>query len=683
MKQFAAVVFGSLALLATSGFAQNVHVDLSGQFDRDAFVTGEEGSGDPLDEDAGWIDANSLPDGFTAGEPYSADGEIPSYLFADLSNGGADSVSVNNQSLSVPVGNYAQINLALLAPSAFIDLSKNLQLNYADGSTEEVRFGPFGGMFDSPIRHFDQMVEFIDDSEVETYFDITPQQNDQDYLVEITGSANQERPDFRFVDASAELIYEFDLPDDVENATMNIDMQNNFVVELTADFGFTWNQVLNAQEMFGEDIHDGSNRDVYSVDLAPTLAELPENILWVRFTDGSPDDGWGPSIYGIDIFSGQAQEFQAEPMAALDTSNGEVHADVRTDGGENEQQYIHQLRGTQISNVGHRFADGTSQVTYRFDLPNDLSQAAAWINMEANFQVSLTNNFPLETLVQFQPGSERDQDYIVENTAQDAGSYRFVDAESRLMYQFDLSDDVVNAELNIDMENNFVVSVGPSESELTEEFNSQEMFGEDFHDASNRDVYTLDLTPYLDGNSSNELYVLFQDGSPSDGWGPAVRNLSITTGEEPEFTSVLTATEATADSTFGYNQTNTLNKKYYNVDFTSYLENNDENEVYMRFQDPTTDDGWGPGIFRIVTYSGEVVPQTNSLVMNGLQPTGTVPENVYPWGLNLFETAYPLDASKQLEFVTLPAVSEEQEVLLFAATLVEDGGTSVQSWSLY
>src|SRR5512137_113816 len=83
-------------------------------------------------------------------------------------------------------------------------------------------------------------------------------------------------------------------------------MQNNFVVGLMKEGEFDFTEVLNSEAMFGSDVHDGSNRQVYEVDLGPWLQDNPNRKIQVRFTDGTTGDGWGPQVFKVLVTQGQA-----------------------------------------------------------------------------------------------------------------------------------------------------------------------------------------------------------------------------------------------------------------------------------------------------------------------------------------------------------------------------------------
>ena len=76
-----------------------------------------------------------------------------------------------------------------------------------------------------------------------------------------------------------------------------------------------------------------------------------------------------------------------EPV--VDTSEANVYAMFQTNGGEDESPYLYDNSGSGPSNRDHRFADGAGSITYRFDLPDDVTDAQLTVDMANNFVVSL------------------------------------------------------------------------------------------------------------------------------------------------------------------------------------------------------------------------------------------------------------------------------------------------------
>ena len=126
---------------------------------------------------------------------------------------------------------------------------------------------------------------------------------------------------------------------------------------------------------------------------------------------------------------------------------------------------------------------------------------------------------------------------------------------------------------------------------------------------------------------------------------------------------------------FGEDIHNEYNKGYYEIDLASVLQDNPEKEVFIRFTDQSTNDGWGPGIFWMAVYSGELEILSDRYVFENLKTTSGNPVN---HGVNLLHRRYTLDAQKTLNQITLP---EAEGVYLLAATL-NAGDTAVSDWML-
>ncbi len=126
------------------------------------------------------------------------------------------------------------------------------------------------------------------------------------FIYEDHGSAMFEQDAFRFMDADHSIIYRLEVPYGLSNAELILDIANNFVVSLAADRDgkpAEFKVVSRSAELFGKDLHDQSNRDRYHFDLSSFLADNPKRTVYVKLEDGSKTDGWGPSLWEIQLDS--------------------------------------------------------------------------------------------------------------------------------------------------------------------------------------------------------------------------------------------------------------------------------------------------------------------------------------------------------------------------------------------
>jgi hypothetical protein len=91
----------------------------------------------------------------------------------------------------------------------------------------------------------------------------------------------------RFADGGAHFTYRFDVPSDVTGGSLELEIGNEYVVDVSND-GSSWRTVLKEPT----EEHDLNNLDPpHTLDLAPLLAGT--HTLYVRVGDAKPDDGWG------------------------------------------------------------------------------------------------------------------------------------------------------------------------------------------------------------------------------------------------------------------------------------------------------------------------------------------------------------------------------------------------------
>ena len=119
------------------------------------------------------------------------------------------------------------------------------------------------------------------------------------------------------------------------------------------------------------------------------------------------------------------------------------------------------------------------------------------------------------------------------------------------------------------------------------------------------------LDSYLQNNPENIVQIRLSMGFPRMGWGTLFDGdrdrQSIGTDEDP-FTEVLSSMDL-----FGEDIHTEYNKNYYTIDLSQVLQSdNPGKEVFVKFTDGSTGDGWGPGIFWMAVYSGSIDIQTDT-----------------------------------------------------------------------
>jgi hypothetical protein len=824
--------------------AADTYVNLTSLFNQDAFVSGSSGTGSPLDNAGRWLQAATLPSGYSDGVAFGTVDGWTRFRFGPLKTAVLEGVRVQGQAVPVPPGQYKRLHLGLLATDgSMADLSRNLVFKYTDGSTQSVQIGPVPQWLTSPAAYADQIQSFNDRSSVTEYLNITPNVNDVDangdlrpFVMKCTGSAIQKLANSRFMDGTSQLIYELTIPAELTQATLGIDMWNNFVVSLSKDGGVTFEEVLNSFNLYGQDYHSGANRKVYTVDLATWVADNPTHTIQVLFADGSTGDGWGPQVFNVSVYTGQVVNYTQRHTTVIDKSKATVFADFLADGGAQEKNYLLE-ESSAISGAGHRFADGNGYIVYELKLPAGTKKAKAAMNINGNFVVSagpgggeetlesivpnvddevngvpksfvkeitgsaledrpnsrfmdgtsvltyelslatdlidatlkidMHNNFvvalskdggttyatvlnsqtmfgkdvhdgsnrsvysvglydwldenPTKTLrVRFTDGStgdgwgpqvfkvsvtkRTDIQTLVSITPNVNDKYpdgtlkpwvlaatgsamelrpdsRFMDGTSQLIYELDLPDLVTAATLKIDMHNNFVVGLmKETEWDFTEVLNSQTLYGTDIHNGSNRQIYELDLAPWLEDNPNRKLQVRFTDGSMGDGWGPQVFKVLVTQGQAVSLTPVITAVGLTQGSLVPYPSTGGQNKGYYTIDLSPHLAQSLTATVRIKLTDGTPENGNGPGIYRMLVFDGTLGIRTPGPSIGGLVPTGGLPANAYRDGANIVRREYALDDTKTLESFTLPTLVPAlgNKLYLMAATLESSGGATLQ-----
>ena len=680
MKSFFSPALLAFTLAGTSFalLAQPVHFDLTPLFDTDTVL---EPAGtalsDPLEPGRERIDGNTLPASHVDGTPSPTVNGPATFLFAPLRSSSRDAVAINGQTLTVPAAPYGSLDLALLAaPGSYGDPFSPVQFRYADGSTETRRLGPVPGWFASPTAFDHSFFSYTDSSGVETIaaFDANFGDVEAGFILQQRGNGNANG--VRFVDGNGYILYDIPIDPQITQATLGVTVGNNFVISLADIYSDPetsltegWTVVANSMEL-----HDGfehralGNLKLYEFDLQPFLATGAGGV-YLLLTDATPENGWGPYIISVSVYTGETVTFAETIAPPLDATQATLHAEFLTDGGTAESPYLYDNSGSGPSNRRHRFADAGGSLTYRFDLPDDVDPAQLTVDMANNFVVSLSGPIDQTRYALVTPGATDETEFLLEEgNSILGGNFRFADATSYMIYQFDLPNDLTSAIAQITVGNQFVIEVAAGDGDFVAERDYVLETGIEVRDNSNLDVYNIDLADYLTANPGNIVRIRLSDGQPADGWGPYLTRIEIvdqTGSGQSEFQTVLRSDELFE----GVDVQNELNKAYYTIDLTPVLTTDNPNkEVYVKFTDGSTGDGWGPGIFWMAVYSGPITLLSDQRVFDGLKAMNAEPQ---AFGLNLLHRRYTLDSAKTLEQIILPARSglEANTTYLLAATL--------------
>ncbi|MBZ0258549.1 hypothetical protein K8I31_20950, partial [bacterium] len=610
-----------------------------------------------------------------------------SFMFAPLLTEAYDAMSIDGQVLDVEDGNFGSIDLSLLsAPGSMGDPFRTINFVYSDGTTDSKRLGPVAGWQTSPSAYDNIFMSYTDDTAVEIIdgFD-TLTDEELDYLLQDRGTNSNGSG--RFIDGTGFALYVFDVAADLQDAKLGITMGNNFEVSIATSYndpeasltdGYT--AIANSMDMFdGVDHHGLGNLGFYEFDISEFLAEGTQEI-YVLITDASPNDGWGPDVRNVQIFRGVVQQFE-ETLGVEATPVGDsvIYAQFQTDGNDTEAEYLYDNSASGPSNRGHRFADGAGFLTYMFDFPDDVDNAKLTVDMANNFIVGLSGPTDQVRYVQVTPGASNENDYLFDNSANLSGSHRFADGSATMTYRFDLDNNLTTAYALVNVGNQFIVEIAGADQNFDIVQDWVGDTGEEPRDNSNLATYSYNLSSYLSGNAENVVYIRLSDGQPADGWGADLYGISIVNQEDSgdvQFETVLNSMDM-----FGEDVHNEYNKAYYTIDLASKLADNPNKQVFVRFTDGSTGDGWGPGIFWMAAYTGDIEFETDRNVFDGLQSTSATPVNINA-GLNY--RRYALDASKTLTEIQLPtqSLATENVVYLLGATL-NPSDSDVSNWSMY
>jgi len=675
------IVLASSSLMASASlFAASPYIDLHTLFDTDVFLASpaDPGLGSGLDADGNRVDSMTLPLSYADGAPIATQDGRAIFKFGNFKAASTlDGILINGQSIGVPAGKYASLDFALLdAPNALGWPFGSIVFNYADGSKDTNRFGPVAGWRNSPTMFDHSILTATDNNAVTTYAsfptDFSPEEAEFLFADSGTGNAGP----WRFVDGSSYVVYRIPVSTSLAHATLGITVGNDFVISVAtsftpdndpANFQYRtngWTTLANSYTIYGFSEHNLSNLKEYTFDASSQLAAGTGEI-YVLFTDATPNDGWGPFIQHVRLYNGIPVNFSQRVDPVVNTSGARMYAmfDV---GTTNETPYLYANSGSGPDNRGHRYADGTGYLTYRFPFPTNTSSAKLTLDLANNFVVSLRGpGDPVITYDSFVPFTAAESNHIVELSCctGNSGGNRFMDGNNYVIYQFTLPAGVSNALAHIQIGNEYLVQMrsgtnGDWQTELAEMSPGGVVF---------RDV---DISAYLTNNPGKLIQMRIGDTSPEDGWGGYFVSISILNHlDTAGWQAVLNSQEI-----FGFDDHNEFNKGYYTIDLSSVLSNNPTKEVFVRLTDGSPNDGWGPGIFWMAAYFGSIDIQSDRRVFNDLKNTPAGQPLLNYGGLAFIDRRYTLNPLKTLSSILLPVKPTDPSatnslVYLLAATL--------------
>ena len=195
---------------------------------------------------------------------------------------------------------------------------------------------------------------------------------DQQWLYRKDHTSDSDNNTGRFADGHQKFIYKFDLPDDNDECWLHTLIANEYLLEISTNNNFSTIDLVVSN-------NPGSRNIVFlQLPLVDVLEKTDDNLIYVRFGDSKPDDGWGSN----------PMDFWISPHPITATST------VINTCTETELLYLWYNNGPIFEGNGFRFADMNSKFTYRMNF------AAA-----ADLEIAIYNEFLVE-------GSSNDIDWV-------------------------------------------------------------------------------------------------------------------------------------------------------------------------------------------------------------------------------------------------------------------------------
>ncbi|WP_432973553.1 RHS repeat-associated core domain-containing protein [Dactylosporangium sp. CA-233914] len=145
------------------------------------------------------------------------------------------------------------------------------------------------------------------------------------YLFDAGGSQVDPAGD-RYADGNVTFTYRFTLPADTTTATLNVEIDNQYVVQLSTD-NQHWREVLRETR----DVRNGSNRAQWFLNLATELAT--SKTIYLKIGDSQPANGWGGALSRVAMEYTRAGDKPSLTTMTYDVNGNQTGISIDNTGG--------------------------------------------------------------------------------------------------------------------------------------------------------------------------------------------------------------------------------------------------------------------------------------------------------------------------------------------------------------
>lgn len=370
----------------------------------------------------------------------------------------------------------------------------------------------------------------------------------------------------RFADKNMFVIYKF--PVYIKGTgLLRLSIGNNYIVSVSSD-SFNWIEILNAEKIYGEDIHDLSNYEEHIVNISRFI---DKESIYIKLEDGSASDGWGVNIGKMKFLLPPLYQPGEQVIIIIEPLLKEIEITANCSNiykrkmiiSSRDYNYWFKEDLNIMKNVKYlRFSipyntkPGTYPILITGKKGENIDNREIFISVvkeipkikpkkKVAIQKPELEEFVSEYLVdenyikekklkiviqgweEGRCGSPDEKKYLIlEGGAINEDGHRFGDGNSFYIYQFKLKKPYRKVIAAIKAGNNFVIQTKiPDSNQWVEILRSDAIYKTDIHDISNLKFYYLDITSFIDKNLGFQLK--FTDGSPNDGWGSLVSTIHI------------------------------------------------------------------------------------------------------------------------------------------------------------
>ena len=199
----------------------------------------------------------------------------------------------------------------------------------------------------------------------------------------------------RYADNAAYWVYGFAFSDGVKTASLSLELAGQYTVSGSTD-GTTWSPLATASGSPG--------RETVAINLSPLLASEPDK-LFLRFEDRDTADGFGAALWSLSMsYALSGGQTDSGPVGITPPGPTSNTVSFDSNGGVDEAKYLYASVGSGVIADERRFADETGYWVYGFAFADGVKTASLSLSLENEYIVKGSTDGTTWTTLATAPG---------------------------------------------------------------------------------------------------------------------------------------------------------------------------------------------------------------------------------------------------------------------------------------